>query len=729
MASTSAKNEGRRRLSLFAAFFFFWVVAICGRLLWLQIADYGFLTQKAARQQQRSIEVAPPRGVIYDRKGRELAMSIQVDSVFAVPSEIPDQATTATLLAHVLRSDPKEILAKLESSHSFAWVARKLDSNTSARIRGLNLRGIYFQKEPKRFYPKNDLAAQVIGYVGMDDEGLAGIERSFDQRLRGRPGKMLITMDARHRWFGRVEKNPEPGQNVVLTIDEDIQHIAEKELEAVMERTHAEAGTVVIQNPKTGEILALANRPTFNPNDSRHLDPKSLKNRAVSDAYEPGSTFKMVTIAAALEEKVTNPNEIFDCQMGKIFLGGRTIHDHKPYGLLTVDEVLQKSSDIGAIKIALRLGDDRMYKYIRAFGFGSQTGIELQGETRGITKPISRWSKMSIGAISMGQEIGVSPLQLVSMTSSMANDGIWTPPRIVAGSTDMTDGVSTLAKTVVFHPGLQHRVISPMTAAHMRQMLQEVVLKGTGRKAILDGYSSAGKTGTAQKINPLTHRYGSKDIASFSGFAPVNNPVVTITVILDSPVGPHEGGLVAAPAWGRIAQQVLEYLDVPHDVDVRNPQRTLLRASAKPEDAIEGSPDHVGEEVAENDGDQDPGASAPPRPQPRAAAENKGIVAASYHQEPAGALVTSQPGPTSSGKPDDSPMRTVLPKSGTVVLDVDSARTVPSFLGKPVRAVIEESEKAGFEVDVFGSGVARDQNPPPGSRLPSGGHVTVQFGR
>jgi cell division protein FtsI/penicillin-binding protein 2 len=723
MPSSNTTNQGRLRLSLFATFFCLWILAIFGRLLWLQIVDYGFLTQKAARQQQRSIEVSPPRGIIYDRKGRELAMSIQVDSVFAVPSEIPDQATTARLLAHILKGDPKEILARLESSRSFAWIARKLDNNTSARIRALNLKGIYFEKEPKRFYPKNDLAAQVIGYVGMDDEGLAGFERSYDLRLRGRPGKMLITMDARHRWVGRVEKNPEPGQNLVLTIDEDIQHIAEKELEAAIEKTHAEAGTVVVQNPKTGEILALANYPTFNPNNSRAISPKSLKNRAVSDAYEPGSTFKMVTIAAALEEKVTNPNEIFDCQMGKIFLGGRTIHDHKAYGMLTVSQVLQNSSDVGAIKIALRLGDDRMYKYIRDFGFGSRTGIELPGETRGMTKPVSRWSKMSIGAISMGQEIGVSPLQLVSMTSTMANDGIWTPPRIVAGTTaGSEDVVGGPARSLVFHPGQQHRVLSSITAASMREMLQEVVLKGTGKNAILDGYSSAGKTGTAQKINPLTHRYGSKDIASFSGFAPVNNAAVTITVILDSPVGAHEGGQVAAPVWARIAQQVLEYLDVPHDVDVRSSHRMLLRASKDRGESIEGSPDHIGEEVAENDNTE-----TEPAVTTLAKASN-GVVAAAYHQS-ANQTANLAADASNASATTPSPKQNPPPKTGTVILDSDSGMMVPSFLGKPVRAVIEESEKEGLEVDVFGSGVARQQNPPPGARLPAGGHVTVQFAR
>ncbi|PYY18639.1 MAG: penicillin-binding protein [Acidobacteria bacterium] len=723
MAAT-AKHEGRLRLSLFAAFFCLWIFAICGRLLWLQVVEYGFLTQKAARQQQRSIEVSPPRGVIYDRKGRELAMSVQVDSVFAVPSEIPDQASTANLLAHILKIDPKEMLAKLESSRSFTWIARKLDNNVAGRIRALNLKGIYFQKEPKRFYPKNDLAAQVIGYVGMDDEGLAGIERSFNQRLSGRPGKMLISMDARHRWFGRVEKNPEPGQNLVLTIDEDVQHIAEKELDAAMQKTHAEAGTVVIQNPKTGEILALANRPTFNPNNSRGLDPKSLKNRAVSDVYEPGSTFKMVTIAAALEEKVTSPNEVFDCQMGSIVVGGVRIHDWKPYGLLTVSQILERSSDVGAIKIAMRLGEDRMYKYIRGFGFGSQTGIELSGETRGITKPVNRWSKMSIGAISMGQEIGVSPLQLVSMTSSIANDGVWTPPRIVAGSTSVAQGRTGTAQTVVFRPGQQHRVISSFAAAEMKRMLEGVVLQGTGKNAILDGYSSAGKTGTAQKINPLTHRYDRvKHIASFSGFAPVNNPAITVTVIMDSPLGEHHGGTIGAPIFARIAQQVLEYLDVPHDIEVRNPQRMLLRAKAKPEEEMEGSPDHVGEEVAENDNQQEPPAIVASAAQPG----GQGIVPATYHSVTAAETEHAAPADGNPALLQSS--KSLLAKTGTVVLDVDAAKTVPSFLGKPVRAVIEESEKAGLEVDIFGSGVARQQNPMPGARLPTGGHVTVQFAR
>ena len=495
MATTAPRNRANKRLYLLAAILLFWGGAICLRLAYLQIFRYGDFEQRAQRQQQRTTEVAAKRGIIYDRAGRELAMSVAVDSVFAVPADIPDLAGTISLVARITKADPRELLAKCQAAHSFCWVARKADAETADRIRSMNLRGIYFQKESKRFYPKRELAAQVLGYVGMDDEGLSGIERANDDNLRGKPGRMMISVDARRKWFGSVEKQPDPGENVVLTIDEKIQYIAERELETAMQQTHAESGTVVVQNPKTGEILALANRPTFNPNLAREINPQKLKDHAVSDVYEPGSTFKLVTIAAALEEKVTNPNEVFDCQMGSIVINGMRIRDSKPHGLLSVAGILAESSDVGAIKIALRLGEERFYKYIRAFGFGQQTGIEVPGETRGLTKPLNRWSKVSIGAISMGQEIGVTPLQLVGLVSTIANDGVWTAPHVIAGTT-VPQGTPQM---VAFHPGLQRRVISPMTAAQMKQMMQGVVLHGTGKKAILEGYSSAGKTGTAQK--------------------------------------------------------------------------------------------------------------------------------------------------------------------------------------------------------------------------------------
>src|SRR3954464_1830358 len=585
-----------RRLFIFAAVLCFWIVAIVSRLLYLQLFEYGDFVKQASRQQQRSIEVSPPRGVIYDRNGRELAMSVSADSVFAVPSEIPDQINTASLLARILKTEPQDILARFKSSHAFCWIARKLDNDTAARIRDLNLKGIYFEKESKRFYPKRELAAQAIGFVGLDDEGLGGLERSLNSPMRGKPGQMLISLDARRHWFGRVEKQPDPGENVVLTIDEKIQYIAERELDAAMQRTHAAAGTVIVENPKTGEILALANRPTFDANAFHISDPQKMKNRAVSDIYEPGSTFKMVTIAAALEEKITNPEEVIDCQNGAIYIGNVRIRDHKPFGLLSVSQILANSSDVGAIKLGLRLGEDRFDRYIRAFGFGSQTGIELPGETRGITKPVSRWSKVSIGAISMGQEIGISAVQLISMVSTIANDGMYTPPRIVAGTRDPNDPTAK----VVFHPAPQRRVVSTVTAVQMKKMLEGVVLFGTGKKSILEGYTSAGKTGTAQKAEPATGGYSrTKYVASFAGFAPAYDPAITIAVILDSPVGPHEGGQVAAPVFKAIAQQTLAYLNVPQDVAPDNPKRLLLRAAAKASDAdvAEGSSEPVPENM------------------------------------------------------------------------------------------------------------------------------------
>jgi cell division protein FtsI (penicillin-binding protein 3) len=695
-----------------AAFLMVWFFAICVRLVWLQVVDYGDFTQRAARQQQRSVDVSSVRGNIYDRKGNELAMTIGVDSIFAVPSEVPDIHSAAQVLGRVLKADSTEIENRMRASRAFAWVARKLDGPTSVRVRSLNLKGIYFQKEAKRFYPKRDLAAQVLGYVGLDDEGLGGVEREFDAKLKGKPGKMLITLDNKRRWLGRVERSPDPGENVVLTIDEKIQYIAERELARAMQETHAEGGTIIVEDPHTGEVLALASRPTFDPNAFNTASPLALKNRAVSDIYEPGSTFKIVTLAAALEENITTPEEVVDCQMGSIVVNGLKIHDHKAYGALTVTQVLENSSDVGAIKIALRLGEERFDRYIRQFGFGAQTRIELPGETRGLTKPVSRWSKVSIGAISMGQEIGVSPVQLASLVSTIANDGVYVPPRIIAGTTPPR----STPQLIAFHPAVGRRVISTMTAAQMKRMMEGVVLHGTGPKAILDGYSSAGKTGTAQKVDPATGRYSkSHYVASFGGFAPVNNPAVTVFVVLDSPVGLHEGGQVSAPVFSRVAQQVLTYLNVRHDVELQDPKRMLLRAKAKNTDLAEGSPEYIA-------GQAEPPMDTPaPASTPAAPTDTRTTTVAAKPPVP-GAPSTVAPAPSPSPA-------VAAPAHGTVVLEVGGGVIVPDFHGKPLRSALEEAESVGIELEVSGSGVGQTQSPLAGARVPPGGHVSVVFGR
>jgi cell division protein FtsI (penicillin-binding protein 3) len=429
----------------------------------------------------------------------------------------------------------------------------------------------------------------------------------------------------------------------------------------------------------------------------------------------------MVTIAAALEEKITNPDEVIDCQNGAIYIGNVRIRDHKPFGLLTVSQVLANSSDVGAIKLGLRLGEDRFDRYIRAFGFGSQTGIELPGETRGITKPVSRWSKVSIGAISMGQEIGISPVQLISMVSTIANDGMHTPPRIVAGNRDSSDP----AAKVVFHPAPQRRVVSTVTAVEMKKMLEGVVLFGTGKKAILDGYTSAGKTGTAQKADPATGRYSTtKYVASFAGFAPAYEPVISIAVIIDSAVGPHEGGQIAAPVFKAVAQQTLAYMNVPQDVAPDNPKRLLLRAAAKAAtdaDVAEGSTEPV-PEVMDMVAADTSVPSAPPMLKPSASQPATRLVEAKLSR-----VETRHAAPQSgmAAASDYPPGKT----NGTAVVTLGGGVLVPSLIGKPVRAALEIAQESGIDIDIIGSGVAREQSPPAGTRIGNGARVAVRFSR
>ena len=717
----SSRTGANHRLYLLGGFLFFWFCVICLRLVYLQIFRYGDFQQRAEKQQQRAVNVSAKRGVIFDRKGNELAMSILVDSAFAVPSEVPDLPNAIALITRIGGGDPRMVLADCRAHKTFCWVARKANADVIDRIRALNLQGIHFQKESKRFYPKRELSAQVLGYVGTDDEGLSGIEREYDEQLRGQPGRMQISVDARKKWFARIEKEPEAGDNLVLTVDEKIQYIAERELDQAIKDTQALAGTVIVENPHTGEILALANRPTFNPNIKKEIKNENMKNRAVSDIYEPGSTFKLVTIAGALEEKLTQPDELFDCQMGSIVINGMRIRDSKKHGVLSVTDVLAQSSDVGSVKIALRLGEDRFYKYIRAFGFGQQTGIELPGETRGMTKPVNRWSKVSIGAISIGQEIGVSAVQLAAMISTFANDGIWVAPRIVATTAAPRDSL----QTVVFRPQQERRVISSLTAAKMRQMMQRVVLSphGTGRKAILEGYTSAGKTGTGQKVDPSTGLYSrTKYVASFAGFAPINNPAVTVAVILDSPVGLHQGGQVSAPVFQRIAQQVLEYMHVPHDLPLpTNRQVWLARNKVKDSDLDEGSPDRLGSVLEVGDSTPD---TTPLPPQPKPTAAQGAVVPAALQEKESAPRTPAIPASAKADTPAPDP------SNGTVVLDVEQGGIeVPSFIGKSVRGAVETAQDSGLELNPVGSGIAREQTPAAGSHVTAGSRVLVKFGR
>ncbi len=680
----------RIRLLVLAAIATIWTGAALGRLAYLQLFRYSEYYSRAQHQQQLIVDVGARRAEIFDRNLNPLAMSVPMNSAFAVPSEIADPQMVARLIGKVLEVPADEINTRLASSRSFVWIARKLPPEKAERIANMNLRGIYFQREGGRFYPKRELAAHVLGYVDIDGKGLGGVEYSLDDPIRSKPAKMLILTDAHRRWYDSTDKAPEIGTSVVLTLDEKIQYIAEKELTRAIHDTQAKSGTVIVENPTTGELLAVANWPTFNPNAAKDSNPESRMDRAASALYEPGSVFKIVTLSAAIDQGITKADEVIDCQNGVIFIAGHRIRDHKPYGMLTVSQVLANSSDVGAIKIGLRLGAPKFYDYIRAFGFGQPTGVDLPGEGRGMLRRLDNWTPVSVGSISMGQEIGVTPLQITAAVSAVANGGLLVRPHVVRAMRRGTQMIESQAPQ-------PRRVIRETTAATMRRMLEGVVLNGTGKFAKLDGYTSAGKTGTAQKFDIATGHYSAHQlIASFIGFSPINTPAVTIYVQLDSPVGPHEGGMVAAPVFKRVAEQVLAYLDVPHDIFV--PAGTLHARR----------PPANGQNLAEVS-DFDPG-----QLDANAIIENPAPTASPLLS---GKLskITASAAPGAAGQ--------------TVELEEGKGIPVPQLQGRTVREVTEQCMKLGLSPVLAGTGIAVAQSPEPGVLIPRGSRITVQFAR
>jgi cell division protein FtsI/penicillin-binding protein 2 len=682
-------NRAHLRLLIVAGIAALWALAVFGRLTYLQLFRYEYYWSRAQRQQQRTIEISPTRGAIYDRNMHALAMSIKVDSAFAIPGELKDRDLAAKLLAGALGVPRDVIESRLDSSQNFVWLERKLTPERAEAVKNLKLAGVYFQQENKRFYPKGTLASHVIGFVDVDEKGLGGVEYALDRQVRGKSEKIVMLADAHKRWFDGAEARRDRGANVILTLDEKIQYLAERELAAAMNKTHAIAGSVVVMNPNNGELLAVANWPTFDPNAANSSTPADARmDRAVSALYEPGSTFKLITLAAAFDQGITNPDEIFDCENGATYVAGHKIHDHKRFGLLSVSDILAQSSDVGAIKIALRLGAPKFYDYIHSFGFGVPTGVDLPGESRGILRPLSSWSAISIGAISMGQEVGVTPIQLISAVSAIANGGTLYKPHVVS---EVRRGENVLPREGLLAPSEPRRVIQPETAATLRRLMEGVVLNGTGHLAHLDGWTSAGKTGSAQKIDPNTGRYSpTQYIASFTGFAPINNPAVTILVSLDSPVGLHEGGMVAAPVFRRIAEQVLPYLDVSRDVPVN---QLLVQASYKKPalDDASSLEDFTPSDLL----------LLPEQPAPAASASGN---------IPADSL--------------DSSSHLTLP----VTSSEDGLFAVPEFSGKTMREVTEACLRLGLDPVLVGSSLATDQVPAAGSQVRRGARITVQFG-
>jgi cell division protein FtsI (penicillin-binding protein 3) len=569
----------RRRLFFATAIFVLWAGGIQARLLYLQVNKHHDLQSRAERQSARTIDVSAKRGDILDRHGRVLAYSVESDSVYGVPGQIQDPESATVLLCGALgdcsAKEQNALSSRLRQKRSFVYVRRQVSLAQARRIAALEIEGIGFLKEDRRFYPKKELAAQLLGFVGVDNKGLAGIEAAYDSQIRGAQGKLLYQTDARQRAFSRLERPPTSGATVQLTIDEYLQHIAERELRDAVTRNHAEGGTVIIMDPKTGEILAMANEPTFNPNVFAGATPEQWRNRAVQDIYEPGSTFKVVTASAALEEHVVGPNDVIDVSGGTIRFGSRVIPDPHDYGALSFTDVIVSSSNVGAIKVGLSLGSERLGLYVRRFGFGRALSPDFPGETAGIVWDPAKLDDSALASMSMGYQIGVTPLQMVAAVSSVANGGDLFQPRVVHAL--IRDGIRVEVK-----PSLLGKTVSQDTAAALTGIMEQVVERGTGTHAQIAGYTIAGKTGTAHKV--VNGRYSQSDhFASFVGFLPSRNPIAAVIVVIDSPhAHGYFGGPVAGPVFQRIAEATLRHYRVAPTLDAPPPV-LVTRRTGQPE--------------------------------------------------------------------------------------------------------------------------------------------------
>lgn len=559
-------SRGRRYILLHLLLAGFGVILF--RLVSLQVLQAAELTARADRQHQKSVTLEGARGTVTDRHGKVLAMNVEVPSIFGVPTSLDSPANAARFLSPVLHIRREEIEKKLRQDKHFVWLARKVEPEQGRRLEQLSIDGIGMVMEGRRFYPKGPLLAHVLGFVGMDGMGLEGLERRYESQLHGEKRLTILQRDA----LGRTvfpkdlrEQVPATGQALTLTIDEVIQYIAEKELEEAVDHARAKSGTIIVMEPRTGAILAMAVSPRFDPNAVASLTADRWRNRALTDTYEPGSTMKVVVAAAALEERVMMPGSMLFGENGRMTIANTTIHDHEKLGWMTFAQMIQKSSNIGAAKTGMLVGDQRLYRYLQAFGFGQRTDIDLPGEVSGLLKSPREWGRRSLASISMGQEVGVTPLQMITAVSAIANDGVLMKPYVVA---EVRDQKGQRMKEIL--PQVKRRVVSPATARTLTTIMEGVVTSGTGAKAAIPGFRVAGKTGTAQKVDPRTGTYSSAlSIGSFVGFVPADAPRLAIIVVVDEPQGEAWGGVVAAPVFRRVGEQVLTYLGVPRDDQVK----------------------------------------------------------------------------------------------------------------------------------------------------------------
>ena len=571
-----------KRIGVCAIGLALWAAGISARLVYLQVFRHEDLARRAERQQMRTIEAPAKRADIVDRNGRLLAYSVEADTIYAVPTDMSDPDTAARRLCGALGdcdSKSQNALAdRIRKGKAFVYVRRQVTPEQARRVADLDLEGVGFLKENRRFYPNKTLAAQVLGYVGLDNVGLAGIESAYDSTIKGRPGTVLIHVDAKRRAFSRTERKPTSGATIELTIDQQVQYIVERELKAGVEWSGAAGASAVVMDPFTGELLAVASYPTFNPNVFRQATEAGRRNRAVQDLYEPGSTFKIITASAALEEHVVRPTDLVDVSPGYVTFPGRIIRDdHHFSGAVTFEDVVAQSSNVGAIRTGLKLGPERFGRYVRAFGFGVPASPDFRGENPGIVWPADNMKDSALASMLIGYQVGVTPLQMAAAVSAVANGGELLQPRVVHAVT--REGVrSEVPRKVV------RRAISTNTAAQLVPMLEAVVSRGTAKIARMDGYTVAGKTGTAKKLVKGSYLGHSDYNTSFVGFVPSRTPRYTIVVLVDSPhkVSPY-GGVVAAPIFRRISEGIMQYAGVPRTIDPEPPVMVARGDGAAPE--------------------------------------------------------------------------------------------------------------------------------------------------
>lgn len=715
-ASLRRHSAAVNRLTFLALALALWAAAIFSKLVSLQVIQHAKYAAIARSQQEHEVDIPAPRGSILDRNGDPLAISVPVASVSVNPQQIQSLRVATEVLGNTLNLDQRVLYSRLEwaqqNHKGFLWVKRRIDPFETERLKAMHLDWVTFHTESQRHYPKGEVAAHVLGTVYKGEQGAAGVERAMDKVLSGHDGEERLVMDVKRRGLdSHMDTAPKAGTTLTLTIDERLQYIAERELAAGVEAKHARSGTAIVMNPYTGEILALANYPTYDPNlpPKPGDDPLARPDLGVSWPFEPGSVFKIVTLTAALETTDMRPDTLVHTGNGILVLPGRVVHEsHGGYGTITMQQVLEKSSNIGAILIGTKVGREHMYEYARRLGFGQRTGLPLPAESPGKLRTLNHWGTTSLASISMGQEVSVTSVQLARLGAVMANGGMLVEPRLILKRGD---------KPEPFDPPV--RVIKPETAITMRQMMEGVVLRGTARlHGRLDGYTSGGKTGTAQIFDSATHHYTHNYNASFLGFAPVTNPALVCLVTVHDTVGESgQGADAAAPVFQKIMTEALRIYDVPKDIPEDEKLAAKPPAKVKPGEFDDVSiADLGGKSIMDDDPSvrellaeqmkpaKDPDEIPPAQP-------DGGLLAAV-------APVLVKPAALESAAPAHA--------EGSVVR---AAETVPDFRGKSMRDVVEESAANGIEVMIEGSGVARAQVPLPGSPLRRGEQIRIVFTR